>query len=58
MNPYAVLMMARTLEQDLERSTAERRRTDTFEPAARRESRGSWAGITRFPRFTFSNQRG
>ena len=58
MNPYAVLMMARTLEQDLERSTAERRRTDTFEPAARRESRGSWAGITRFPRFTLSNQRG
>jgi len=58
MNPYAVLMMARTLEQDLERSTAERFRTDTFEPAARRESRGSWAAITRFPRFTLSNQRG
>ena len=58
MNPYAVLMMARTMERDRERSTAERRRTDTFEPAARRESRGSWAGITRFPRFTLSNQRG
>jgi len=58
MNPYAVLMMARTLEQDRERSTAERRRTDTFEPAARQESRGSWSAITRFPRFTLSNQRG
>jgi len=57
MNPYAVLLMARTLEQDRDRSAADRRRTDGLEPRAREESRRSWAGITRFPSFRLSNQR-
>lgn len=57
MNAYAVLMMARTLEQDRERSAAERRRVHRLEPVPRQESRGSWAAITRFPRFTLSDER-
>ena len=58
MNPYAVLLMARTLEQDRDRSAADRRRTDALDPTAREESRRSWPAIARFPRFTLSNQRG
>ena len=58
MNPYAVLMMARTMEQDRGRSAAERRRIHRLEPKGRRESGGSWAGILRFSRYTLSDQRG
>ena len=58
MNPYAVLMMARTMEQDRERSAGERRRIHRPEPAPRRESRGSWTAILRFSRYTLSDQRG
>jgi len=58
MNPYAVLLMAQTLDQDRGRSAAERRPIHRLEPDARRESRGPWPAIARFPRFTLSNQRG
>ena len=58
MNPYAVLMLARTVEQDRDRSAAERRRIHRLEPDTRHESRGSWAAITRFPRYTLSDHRG
>jgi hypothetical protein len=56
MNPYAVLMMARTLEQDRERSAAERRPIHRPETTPRRESWDSWAAILRFPRFTLQDQ--
>ena len=56
MNPYAALMVARAMEQDRERSAAQRRRTHRPEPAPRRESRGSWTAILRFPRFSMQDQ--
>jgi hypothetical protein len=46
MNPYAVLMMARTLEQDRERTAAERRPIHRPETTPRREPRDSWAAIS------------
>lgn len=58
MNPYAVLLLARTLEEDRRRSAAEPHRIHRLEPTPSTESRRSWAGITRFPRFSLSDQRG
>jgi hypothetical protein len=57
MNPYAVLMLARSLEQDRERA-AERRRLQDVKPPMPRDTRVSWSAVRRFPRLATSGSKG
>jgi hypothetical protein len=57
MNPYAVLMLARSMDQDRERAAEQRRVRDLVAPMPR-ESRPAWAAVTRFPRLATSSPRG
>jgi hypothetical protein len=57
MNPYAVLMLARSLEQDRERAV-ERRRLQDVKPPMPRDTRVSWSAVRRFPRLATSGSKG